>query len=81
MNLEDVNPLAIMPLESSGSLLTKSEMVLLNLINVYVYIYILYYIYIYNIIIYILYYYIYILYLCVCIRIYKLPNVQKIKLV
>ena len=36
MNLEDVNPLAIMPLESSGSLLTKSEMVLLNLINVYI---------------------------------------------
>ena len=60
MNLEDVNPLAIMPLESSGSLLTKSEMVLLNLINVYVYI--LYYIYI---ILYIYIYYIYILYLCV----------------
>ena len=79
MNLEDVNPLAIMPLESSGSLLTKSEMVLLNLINVYVYIYIILYILYYYI--YILYYYIYILYLCVCIRIYKLPNVQKIKLV
>ena len=66
MNLEDVNPLAIMPLESSGSLLTKSEMVLLNLINVYVYIYILY-IYIYYIIIYIYYIiYIYIYYICVC---------------
>ena len=74
MNLEDVNPLAIMPLESSGSLLTKSEMVLLNLINVYVYI--LYYIYIYYIIYILLYIYIYI-FVCVCIRIYKLPNVQK----
>ena len=76
MNLEDVNPLAIMPLESSGSLLTKSEMVLLNLINVYI---ILYYIILYYIILYIYSYYIY--YICVCIRIYKLPNVQKIKLV
>ena len=81
MNLEDVNPLAIMPLESSGSLLTKSEMVLLNLINVYVYIYIILYIYILYYYIYIILLYIYILYLCVCIRIYKLPNVQKIKLV
>ena len=62
MNLEDVNPLAIMPLESSGSLLTKSEMVLLNLINVYI---ILYYIILYYIILYIYSYYIYILYLCV----------------
>ena len=80
MNLEDVNPLAIMPLESSGSLLTKSEMVLLNLINVYI---ILYYIILYYIILYYIIYIviIYIYYICVCIRIYKLPNVQKIKLV
>ena len=61
MNLEDVNPLAIMPLESSGSLLTKSEMVLLNLINVYI---ILYYIILYYIILYIYSYYIYIIFVC-----------------
>ena len=61
MNLEDVNPLAIMPLESSGSLLTKSEMVLLNLINVYI---ILYYIILYYIILYIYIVIIYIIFVC-----------------